>query len=341
MSGSFDKVMEEREKLVNQIIENMKKGYILPKAKWQRGVFQIHNPVSNARYRGGNFIRLYLSAYFNNYHDNRWMTFKQAQSKGYKIKKGEKGVRLEKYIFKKMEERINPDTGEKEKVEVELKTPMVNTFVVFNAEQMEGVPPMQELKQVEPSEVWRLADQLIASSECPVKEPPQDHAYYSPKLDEIVLPVRNVFSSPENFTTVLMHEMVHSTGHESRLNRPVLNLFGSPEYAKEELRAELGAFFMGSDLGIEGSEELLASHTQYLESWIKVLQDDPNELFRASSDAQKAVDRLSQNLERYREHVIDEEKEYLKTPEQAVVEEMERVLGQEAMVLEEYEEMVM
>lgn len=308
MGSNFDRVMDERKKLVDQIVENMKNGYIIPKAQWNAAAFQIHNPISGARYHGANMLKLYLTSFNNGYQDNRWMTFKQAASKGYHVKQGEKGIRLEKYIFDKVIEKENPDTGEMEKVRVKLSKPMINTFVVFNAEQIDGIPELvpPEIKQQD-SEIWDIADNLIASSECPVKEEPQGKAYYSPQTDSITLPPREVFTSPEAFTTTLIHEMCHSTGHESRLNRNLINSFGSPEYALEELRAELGAFFMGSDLGIEGSEELLASHTQYLESWISVLENDPNELFRAMSDSQKAVDRLSVNLDKYQEQIKEQE----------------------------------
>lgn len=303
MSGSFDRVMEDRKQLVDQIIENMKKGYIMPKAQWDRKIFCFHNPVSNAVYRGANVLRLYLASEAIGYRDNRWMTFKQAQQMGYKVKKGAKGIRLEKYIFTKQVEQENKDTGQMEKITVRLKRPMVNTFVVFNGEQIEGIPEPEPMQSLEESNIWQLADDLIESSECSIQEVRQGEAFYRYKVDTITLPPRNIFTSPEAFATTLMHEMIHSTGHESRLNRDMLNAFGTPDYAREELRAELGAFFMGSDLGIEGSEELLNSHTQYLESWIRVLEKDPNELFRACSDAQKAVERLTHNLEQYREQV--------------------------------------
>lgn len=303
MSGSFDRVMEERKQLVEQIIDNMKNGYILPKPQWNAQIYTFHNPISNVSYRGANMVKLWLVSVAKNYDDLRFMTFKQAQSKGYKVRKGEKGIRLEKFIFTKEVEQENPDTGDLEKVTVRLERPMVNSFVVFNASQIEGIPPMEEANMLEHNEVMEIVEQLIASSECPIYEKNQDAAFYSPKKDEIVLPPRNTFISQEAFASTLMHEMVHSTGHESRLNRVLLNRFGSPEYAMEELRAELGSFFMGTDLGIEGSEELLASHTRYLESWIKALENDPNELFRACSDAQKAVERLSDNLEQHRENL--------------------------------------
>lgn len=297
MSGSFDRVMEERKLLVEKIIENMKQGYILPKPQWDSGSFSFHNPVSNAVYRGSNMLKLWMASEAKGYEDTRFMTFKQAQSKGWKVKKGETGIRLEKYIFEKQVEQKNPDTGEMEKVTVKLQRPMVNTFVVFNASQIEGIPP-REHKVLEHNEVMDIADRLIASSQCPVYEKEQGKAFYSPKEDSITLPPRNNFINQEAFTTTLMHEMVHSTGHESRLDRQLLNYFGTPDYAKEELRAELGAFFIGTDLGIEGSQELLDSHTGYLESWISVLENDPNELFRACSDAQKAAQYLTDNYEK-------------------------------------------
>lgn len=312
MSGSFDRVMEERKELVNRIIANMEKGYILPKPQWGVSPFTFQNPVSHAKYHGANMIKLYLHSAANSYTDTRFMTFKQAQSMGWRVKKGEKGIRLEKFIFTKQVEQENPDTGQMEKVTVHLKRPMVNTFVVFNASQIEGIEPQEEMKPLEHNEVMELADQLIASSECTIREEPWGKAYYRPASDTIVLPPRDVFISQEAFATTLMHEMVHSTGHPSRLNRPLLSHFGTQEYALEELRAELGAFFMGTDLGIEVSQELLDSHTHYLESWITVLKDDPNELFRACSDAQKAVERLSGNLEQYQE--LCREKETVHRP---------------------------
>lgn len=303
MSGAFDRVMEERKKLVEQIIDNMRNGYVMPKPRWDREMFSFHNPVSHARYRGINMMKLWIVSDTLDYTDPRFMTYKQASDQGWQVKKGAKGIRLEKYIFDRLVEQENPDTHEIEKVRVKLRRPMINTFVVFNASQVEGVSELPKLQPLTRNEVLDIADSLIWSSECPVKEKNQAKSYYNPQKDEIVLPTRDLFIDQEAFTTTLIHEMVHSTGHESRLNRSMMNRFGTPEYALEELRAELGSFFMGCDLGIEGSQELLDSHTQYLESWIQVLENDPNELFRACSDAQKAVDRLEESYQRQQEEL--------------------------------------
>ena len=202
MSNSWDRVQEERKKLVQQIIDNMKKGYVLPKPGWDEGVFaigRINNPVSHARYRGINLVRLYIDQMANGYKDGRYMTYKQAQSQGWQVKKGAVGIRLEKYLFDKVVEEKNEETGEIEK------------------------------------------------------------------------------------------------------NRKLNSVFGSESYAREELRAELGAFFIQTDLGLNFDAQHFNSHTQYLESWISALEDDPNELFRAISDAQKASDYLEERYERVKE----------------------------------------
>lgn len=297
-----EKIMEERQELVTQIIENMKQGYILPKPDWDNRFF-ILNPVSNTSYKGANFLKLYLVSIKRHYTDNRWMTFKQAQSQGWKVKKGEKGVRLEKYIFDKIVEKENPETGETEKVKEMLSKPIINTFVVFNASQIEGVPEMEPERKLEHDEVMEIAENFIASSECSIIETNEGRAYYSPSLDKIILPFRNAFIDQTSFLSTQLHEMVHSTGHPTRLNRDIQNKFGSSDYAKEELRAELGSFFIQTDLGISLDAQHFNSHTHYLKSWISALENDPNELYRAISDAQKAATYLEERYERYLENI--------------------------------------
>ena len=190
--SAYDRVMEERRKLVEKIIENMKQGYVMPQAKWDRSVY-ISNPVSHARYRGINFARLYLAMADQGYTDGRWMTYKQAESMGWKIRRGEHGIHLEKYIFEKTVEEKNPNTGEMEKITKRLDRPMVNQFVVFNASQIDGIPQPEDIKPMEHDEVLQIAEDVIASSECPIKETMEGRAYYSPGLDEIHL---NAVSNP-------------------------------------------------------------------------------------------------------------------------------------------------
>ena len=303
MSNSWDRVQEERKKLVKQIIDNMKKGYVLPKPGWNEDAFavgRIHNPVSHARYRGVNLVRLYIDQMMNKYEDGRYMTYKQAQSQGWQVKKGAVGIRLEKYLFDKIVEEKNEETGEIEKKRVRLRTPIVNQFVVFHASQIEGIPELEkkELEPLQPDEMIEMAEQFIKTSECPIVETNEGKAYYSPVQDEIHLPYRDAFLDTQSFLATQLHEMIHSTGHPNRLNRDLSGRFGSESYAREELRAELGSFFIQTDLGLDFDAQHFNSHTQYLESWISVLENDPNELFRAISDAQKASDYLEQRYER-------------------------------------------
>ena len=303
MSNSWDRVQEERKKLVQQIIDNMKKGYILPKPGWNEDAFavgRIHNPVSHARYRGVNLVRLYIDQMMNKYEDGRYMTYKQAQSQGWQVKKGAVGIRLEKYLFDKIVEEKNEETGEIEKKRVRLRTPIVNQFVVFHASQIEGIPELEkkELEPLQPDEMIEMAEQFIKTSECPIVETNEGKAYYSPVQDEIHLPYRDAFLDTQSFLATQLHEMIHSTGHPNRLNRDLSGRFGSESYAREELRAELGSFFIQTDLGLDFDAQHFNSHTQYLESWISALENDPNELFRAISDAQKASDYLEQRYER-------------------------------------------
>ena len=301
MSGSYERVMEDRKQLVEQIIENMKAGYVMPKEAWNRGLFKIQNPVSGARYRGSNQIRLCFAAVAKGYTDNRWCTYKQAQEQGWQVKKGAKGVTCEKYIFDKWIKEENPETGEITRKKIELERPMVNTFTVFNAEQIEGIPEQPELEPLQEDEITEMVDRFRESSVCPIKETNEGRAYYSPVRDEIHLPLRDAFLDSQSLLATQLHEMVHSTGHSSRLNRPILNQFGTEKYALEELRAELGAYFLQADLGLSFDTQHFNSHTQYLESWISALANDPNELFRAISDAQKASDYLEERYEREKE----------------------------------------
>lgn len=333
MSGSYDRVMEERKRLVDRIIENMKQGYVLPKPDWNSEVFldtKIRNPVSGARYRGANLLRLYLTGLKQGYTDGRWVTYKQAQSEGWQVRKGEKGVRCEKYIFTKQVEEKNPETGETEKKTIRLNRPMVNTFVVFNASQVDGMPEQEPVKILEPDEILEMAERFQESSLCPIHETQEGSAYYSIRKDEIILPDRNAFLDSQSFLATQLHEMIHSTGHPDRLNRSILNRFGSPEYALEELRAELGSFFIQSDMNLQFDTQHFNSHTQYLESWIKVLKNDPNELFRAIADAQKACDFLE---ERYHQRELIQQRDLSnapKTPEElGVMEDFNSILIKE------------
>ena len=269
---AYDRIMEDRKRLVERLIENMKNGDLIFKKGWDVSLLRPTNPVSGVNYLGGNRLRLMDAAIERNYKDPRWMTYKQAQEKGWHVKRGESGVLCEKWIYdKKIKE--TDENGKTIEKDVKLEKPFPSYFIVFNAEQIEGVPPLEIIK-AEKGQITEIAEDFIKSSECKIKEVAQDKAYYSPSEDEIVIPLREAFKSEEAFLRTALHEMCHSTGHESRLN-----------------------------IQLEG--EHFNDHTVYLKSWIKVLEEDPNELFRAAVKAEAASERLYNNY-------IEKEKELVK-----------------------------
>lgn len=306
MPTAFETVMEDRKKLAQQIIDNIEHGYVIPPALWNGTCMRPHNPVSKAEYKGGNALRLYISQMLMRSDDCRWVTFNQAADNNWKIKSGSKSVICEKWIFTKKETIFDEEAGRNVQVEVKLDRPKVSYFRVFNGASVEGMPPPEEIVPLTHDETMQIADEMIAASKCPVLTSSDGRAYYSPVADEIHLPPSGTFIDSKAYLSVLFHEMIHSTGHESRLNRNLLDGFGfgSESYAREELRAELGSFFLEKDLGIAIGNAHLDSHTAYLDSWLSVLKKDYNELFRACADADKAAQFLSSGREMYMKNKV-------------------------------------
>uniref|UniRef100_UPI0035CD0389 ArdC family protein n=1 Tax=Rugamonas fusca TaxID=2758568 RepID=UPI0035CD0389 len=156
---------------------------------------------------------------------------------------------------------------------------------VFNAEQIEGLPPIERREQT-----WNpieRAEQILLTSGATVHHGEYDRAFYRPSTDSIHLPDKEQFPTADNYYATALHELGHWTGHESRLSRDLVHPFGSEGYAKEELRAEIASMILGDAIGIGHDTK---QHAAYVNSWIKVLQDDPLEIFRAAADAEKIQD---------------------------------------------------
>ncbi len=285
----------------NGIIDKIQNENLTFTDLWNREACRPQNPISGAKYNGGNRLILGFNAVDNDYKDPRWVTFIQAKNEGWKIPKGTKSVTCEKWIFPE-KETITDENGEILS-KVDNSRPFPKQFNVFNVEQLENVPPLEIPQKLKDEEAYKVIKDLIASSEVPIKEIGQDRAYYNPSEDHIILPPSYTFENDEAILETILHEMVHSTGHNSRLNR---KSGGSNEYAREELVAELGAIFLKQDLGIELKDHSLNNSSAYLESYLKFLRDDPNELFRASAEADKASKRIIDN---YNEFVNSKENE--------------------------------
>lgn len=305
----LEKVMTSRKQLVESILGNLTKDNRLLPPNWNKSAMRPQNPVSNVYYRGGNRFRLMNAAIENGYKDPRWCTYIQAKENGWQVMKGARGILCEKWILSKEVEDIDSEgkvaldkDGKPIKKTISLERPLVNYFIVFNGEEIKGMPKL-ELPTLNYDEGLMLAENFIQSSECPIKEVAQDQAYYDPLNDIIVTPLKESFITSTDFLRTTLHEMAHSTGHPNRLDRPIMNMFGTPDYAREELNAEIGAIFTKCDLGIEFEEDgyIEERHRQYIKSWISMFENDPNEFYRACANADKISQHLIQHYEHYQE----------------------------------------
>lgn len=269
------------------LIEQLKQGtapWIKPWKAGDGGGFMPFNPTTGKRYKGINAIHLMAQGRS----DQRWLTYKQAAAVGGQVRKGEKSTPIQYWKFEeeqtKRDENNKPvldGNGNPVKVRVRLERPKMFMANVFNAEQIDGLPDYQR-----PVQTWNAlerAEQIFTASGAEVRHG-GDSAYYSPSLDRIQMPSREQFGTADDYYRVKLHELGHWTGHPSRLDRDLSHPFGSEMYAKEELRAEIASMILGEELGL-GHDP--GQHVSYVQSWIKVLQNDPLEIFRAASDAEK------------------------------------------------------
>jgi antirestriction protein ArdC len=162
---------------------------------------------------------------------------------------------------------------------------------VFNAKQIEGVPAYQP-RQRTPFEIVQSAEGILENSGAKIQHDQADRAFYNRSSDSIHLPPKEAFKDAAGYYGTALHELAHWSGHPTRLARATLNesyRFGDPNYAKEELRAELASVFIAAERGVPHDP---AQHAAYMGSWIKALREDKNEIFRAAHDASAAPDYL-------------------------------------------------
>lgn len=231
---------------------------------------------------------LWDAAIESGYASNVWMTYKQAESIGAQVRKGEKAVMCA--YFEMVKRKGNEaDQGEGEEGGKAGFFPMCKPFWLFNVAQIDGLPesftaPAEVTAEFSPIEA---AEKMLAASGATINHG-FDGAFYAPSKDQICLPTRERFTTPENYYATALHELTHWTGHESRLNRQFGKRFGDDAYAFEELVAELGAAFVVGHVGFV--DATIENHAAYLESWLKVLKNDKTAIFTASKQASLAYD---------------------------------------------------
>lgn len=293
------KLNRMREEMINSFIDCLKKDTI----PWHRGWSSERpfNAVTNTEYHGANALWLTYNQQAQLYKDPRWCTFKQAQSKGWKIKQGSKGTKIEFWSLYDTEEKRKLTRTEAKQLTDELTAeeftnrvkPVSNTYTVFNGEQIEGIPLYEIRKNVlHLDEFLYGRNKLIENMKVGLKEGGNE-AFYSIAEDMIVLPKINQFDNEFEYITTFFHEAGHATGHVSRFNREMPSARGTDIYAREELRAEIASAFAAQAFGIDYTQnKYMENHEAYIQDYIKVLENEPNELFAAIKDAEKISDYL-------------------------------------------------
>jgi antirestriction protein ArdC len=279
------------ERVNAKLVEMMEAGAIPWQRAWSGGG-RAANLISKKPYRGINALLLGFAPYGSPW----FVSFKQARDLGGNVRKGEKGNLA---IFWK---RLEFDEKGKDGRMGKKIVPLLRHYHVFNVDQCEGIPA----EKIPGGESPALDFKPIAEAEKVVAAMPEspriDHsgrrAFYSPLEDFVNMPGRDSFTSEEAYYSVLFHELAHSTGHSSRIDRGLdstLAAFGSPDYSKEELVAEIASAFVCGSLGIE--ETTLRNSAAYLQGWLRALKDDKKLLVAAAGKAQRAADWILNNRE--------------------------------------------
>lgn len=316
-SSAYEKLTPQRKQLVDQVLANLEKGNLF----WTQGWVAAGAPesaVTGKKYRGINNLYLSLVAMAENYGDNRWATFRQMEEKGWTFKKDEEGhtlgkgksVSVEYYEMRDKETKRRFDrsvldgmTFDEQREYMDKNVYWLRKFYrVFNCSLMDGVPA-KEMPTIDVNDRIEKAEAILdywnANESKIVYGGSQ--AFYRPSTDEVYLPEREKFKSTQSFYDTAFHEIGHSTGHQSRLNRDLSGGFGSQSYAMEELRAEIASIFMAQDLGIEPSEDRLQNNAAYIQSWKDEIKENPNALFTAIADADKIARYVSSKEQAYRQ----------------------------------------
>jgi antirestriction protein ArdC len=267
------------EEITNRIISQLENGTIPWHKPWAGIMSGAYNRVSKRPYSLLNQLLLK--------HDGEYATYKQWKDLGGTVKSGEKS---EIVVFWKILEKEEIKNGNAEKKSI----PLLKYINVFHVSQVDGVEP-KELKSIEHEpieEAESIKNEYMNRENIKIKEIITDNAFYSPSNDYIQVPCKEQYKDIAEFYSTLFHEMVHSTGHRDRLKRLDCSVkfagFGSEEYSKEELIAEIGSAFLMNHVGID-TPKTFKNSAAYIQNWLQVLKDDNRFIVSASSKAEKAM----------------------------------------------------
>lgn len=271
--------------VTNKIVEALEKGVIPWQKPWNGRQHAPRSASTGKPYRGVNAFLLALQANAMGYDSPYWLTYKQAQSLGGNVRKGEKSTLV---VFYKTWETKDKDTGE------DVKIPVLRYFNVFHASQCDGLPEkfyvVPDADGHEFTPIQNCENVVAGYADPPAIEHGGTSAFYKPSADTVRMPVAEKFQNSEAYYTTLFHELAHSTGHCSRLDRKgIANVaaFGSESHGREELIAEMGAAFLCGHCGIESTMQNSAS---YVQGWLKAIKQDSRLVVQSAGAAQKAAD---------------------------------------------------
>lgn len=258
-----------------RIIAQLENGVI----PWQKPWIACGNAVSHTTGKAYSLLNQMLLG-----RPGEYLTFAQCQKEGGKVKKGEKSSMV---VFWKFIEQEDEDTHEKKQV------PFLRYYNVFHIDQCEGLKAKHQPELLNTANADEAAESIIAAyiqrSGVRVIHESGDRAYYTPFTDRVVLPNIEQFAETAEYYSTAFHELTHSTGHASRLNRlEKTAFFGTEAYSKEELVAEIGAATLVNAAGLETSSSFRNS-AAYIQNWLKVLKDDKRFIVSAAGKAEKAV----------------------------------------------------
>ena len=273
------KIFDEqyKEDITNRIIKALEKGTAPWQQPWSTNL--PINAVTNKYYRGMNSIILAIkggefSEDQEEDRDQRWATQKQVESQGWSIKSGAEPTKIYVLIIPK-KTKIHSDLFNRVVVEKK-KSAFMKTFEVYHASQIKGIPPFIKCfrQQIISNEI---IDKIVFNASARIFEGGIE-ACYIPQRDVIKIPYKRYFDDTESYYSTLLHELVHWTGHSSRLR-----------YAREELVAEIASMMLTHEVGITLTQKHFDNHAAYVGFWISLLKSDTNAIFKATEDAQKAV----------------------------------------------------